>query len=487
METVVDCITNLLSDRLDRAFVLERVAANLGNTSGLPSVHPASLPSEPDLIARLAAAMAHWRAEAAIRRRLRDLTQSVRSRRSSSSPKFAGIVTWADRDTRLRADALSVASTTSSISSDPPADLPFEKAADLPPELRSSLSCPTILSILESPVDLGLSKWHRRSFYTSENWAEWSRWSRPAEQHRDRLRAGDMFLDLSAMLTAPDLRNADPETAADAWSIYRRRLFLRILEALRVGFSWTDVLSRLNTTYSDPEHGYPRLVSYLDLALADEALLQYPLLHADVLRYQLDASYSYGVDKYQKHCITSEWDKATSRLPGEDVVTLAIRVVNAYLTQFDYDPTITPTTVWSHKTHVNQINKRYAACLEDDPTHPARGLSTSDHFEIHWRQLQSLHDIDDPSVPASHLDCRRIAQLRLVPHESSPLRIEQLHEESKAMLANAPAPAPASATPLLMAPRLNARERRDERRRAAGLGQSSAYSAEPPPRSYRQP
>ena len=100
METVVDCITNLLSDRLDRAFVLERVAANLGNTSGLPSVHPASLPSEPDLIARLAAAMAHWRAEAAIRRRLRDLTQSVRSRRSSSSPKFAGIVTWADRDTR---------------------------------------------------------------------------------------------------------------------------------------------------------------------------------------------------------------------------------------------------------------------------------------------------------------------------------------------------------------------------------------------------
>ena len=136
---------------------------------------------------------------------------------------------------------------------------------------------------------------------------------------------------------------------------------------------------------------------------------------------------------------------------------------------------------------MNQINKRYAACLEDDPTHPARGLSTSDHFEIHWRQLQSLHDIGDSSVPASHLDCRRIALLRLVPHESSPLRIEQLHEESKAMLANAPAPAPASATPLLMAPRLNARERRDERRRAAGLGQFSAYSAEPPPRSYRQP
>jgi hypothetical protein len=92
-----------------------------------------------------------------------------------------------------------------------------------------------------------------------------------------------------------------------------------------VGFPWAELLTRLASTLSDQKSGYPRLAKYITSALYDTLLIRYPLLHADVLFYKLDCSYAVGSSKYSSDSVTVDWERATSRLPGEDPISLAIR------------------------------------------------------------------------------------------------------------------------------------------------------------------
>ena len=45
-------------------------------------------------------------------------------------------------------------------------------------------------------------------------------------------------------------------------------------------------------------------------------LVRYPLLHADVLIYKLDCSYSVGSYKYSADSVSVNWESATARRPG---------------------------------------------------------------------------------------------------------------------------------------------------------------------------
>ena len=104
--------------------------------------------------------------------------------------------------------------------------------------------------------------------------------------------------------------------------------------------------ARLSSTLSDPAEGYPRIVNYIDAALQDPVLIRLPLLHAAVLIYKLDVSYASGSLKYRYNSSSIEWENATSRRPGEDLISLAARVITAFLSK-NPDPTLTRVTVWS--------------------------------------------------------------------------------------------------------------------------------------------
>ena len=202
----------------------------------------------------LATSFQHWRDSAASRRRLRELAASFRPRRLScathassepmSEPQVTHTSTWAERDAALRASAISLPTSASPTKEEPPSVLPFNTAADLPPDLATCKDRAAICNILQSRVDRTLGRWRRRILYSDSNWAEWAEWSKPSANHRDRIEAGRVFLEPASILTAPHLRSPHTETAADAWNIYRRHLFILIRQALTVGFPWTEILTR---------------------------------------------------------------------------------------------------------------------------------------------------------------------------------------------------------------------------------------------------
>ena len=242
------------------------------------------------------------------------------------------------------------------------------------------------------------------------------RWPRPTPAclHDSGLGHGHGLhgsLSLSLSLLSPDV-----ETAADAWNDYRRLLIGHLRQALVVGLPWPEILVRLSGTYSDTAKGYPRLVNYINAALEATALLKYPLLHADLIIYLLDCSYATGSNKYSYDSVTVDWERACSRQPGEDPVTLARRVTNAFLMK-NNDPSYDDVSVWSNLSFANQINTRYAECLRADEADPDRGLATENTFLIAWHtakaELQRA-----PSLGGLYMSCERLAEVKVVPAEN---------------------------------------------------------------------
>lgn len=436
---VVTTIGHLLDGRRDAAAILVAAASRLC----APAAHDQPISAVPGLAmsnsspgniswaaepSELATSFQHWRDSAASRRRLRELAASFRPRRLScathassepmSEPQVTHTSTWAERDAALRASAISLPTSASPTKEEPPSVLPFNTAADLPPDLATCKDRAAICNILQSRVDRTLGRWRRRILYSDSNWAEWAEWSKPSANHRDRIEAGRVFLEPASILTAPHLRSPHTETAADAWNIYRRHLFILIRQALTVGFPWTEILTRLVTTFSDPSNGYPRLVNHFTAALECPSLLAYPLLHADVLMYKLDCSYAAGSDKYSHDSTTVDWESAVSRLPGEDPVSLAIRVTNAFLMKHD-DAALTDVTVWTKPSFVSEINNRYAACLAADTADPQRGAESSHEFLTAWNRTQALHESDRHLTQPFHLSCEYLAKTVIVPFESA--------------------------------------------------------------------
>ena len=268
-EVVTDVILTLLDGRFDALAILQATAArlsfNLLSTRPGPAVQLPDAPIVPTIASLddLAASFTQWREHARQRHRLRNLASSFRSSRLSSSPQIVSTSNWAERDAALRAEAVSLPSSTSTASEEQPEGLPFTTPAELPAELVSSKDHAVIRNLLSSRPDFTLTRWRRRTFFTAENWAEWAKWSKTSNTHRDRIEAGRIFLDPKSILIAPNLRSADAESAADAWHIYRRHLSIVIRQALTVGFPWPEILARLSTTFADSHAGYPRLINLL--------------------------------------------------------------------------------------------------------------------------------------------------------------------------------------------------------------------------------
>ena len=191
----------------------------------------------------------------------------------------------------------------------PSAFCPFRKTFScditaLPTEFTSHPARLAIVRLLELEPDNTNQLWCRRSVYTEENFEQWVEWSSPSKTHRDQ-RPCMKDLDKETLLKAPDLLAADKKILEDAWVEYRPYLLDKIQQALSVGCDWKRVLQRLNLAFSDSDHGYPRLKQYTEQALQDNVLIKYPLLHADVLIYHLDMSYS---EKGTRNPNSTRWD-----------------------------------------------------------------------------------------------------------------------------------------------------------------------------------
>ena len=248
-------------------------------------------------------------------------------------------------------------------------------SGDLPPDLAFHKDLSTIKQLFESQPDLTFSRWRRRGVYTEDNFDQWVEWAPLGKAHLD---AFTMLLkfDKKNLLIAPNLRKSEPEIVAEAWDTYRKGLLNEIQQALTMGCKWKQILTNLSLAFSDPESGYPKLQLAVKLALMDTKLMQYPLLHADVFMCKLDKSFAAGSAKYSDDSCSAEWDQTLSRLPGEDALSLAIRVQSAYLETLQHME-LDDITIYTDKFHSQQLKNRYDKCLSNDPDDPARELKTS--------------------------------------------------------------------------------------------------------------
>ena len=455
-EFIVDVISSLLISRADAASILASVTSRIASSSsiGVPGVQPGTTQHDSVALkyARLASmhnALSKWHAWASDERRLHAITRSISSRErlkpasksslpgmkpgmppSPSPPtvKILGERSREERDAELRMGALSLSQLSSPAPSvaasehtvrpahttSPPT---FITADSIPPEFQQSPSYAIIGRVLRAPLDLTHRDWRARAFYEPEAVATYHRWADPAGQpHRD---AADALADLSDpdILGVPDeLRSSEPDVSAAAWDRYRRLQAGAIERAFASGVVWLRALRAMDLIYSHPEHGHPRLSQYIKSAMTDRVLLSQPLLHAEVLRFKLDCSFSDGSPLYSKDSYLADWERATARLPGEDVVTLATRVTEAYLKKVN-DPKVDAISVWATGHHAREISARFTKCLIADPVSWERGSATNYEFETQWGRIDGR--IQRGVAHASELNIITIADTHLRHHEAA--------------------------------------------------------------------
>jgi len=163
----------------------------------------------------------------------------------------------------------------------------------------------------------------------------------------------------------PELLSAHPDIASIAWHHYRGILRNCLHRAFAAGVEWRRSLRSLALLFSHPDSGHPRIASYVKRAVSDCQLVLFPPLHADVLIYQLDVSFAHGSKQHGFNSHTTDWDRCKSRQSGEDALTLAHRVVDAFIKKLG-DSVTNSTNVWDSKNYTDEINGRFESCLFHD-------------------------------------------------------------------------------------------------------------------------
>ena len=112
---------------------------------------------------------------------------------------------------------------------------------------------------------------------------------------------------------------------------------------------------------------------------------------------------------------SADWDRTTNRLPGEDVLTLAHRVVDAYILRSGsrYDA----NSVWHSAVFTEEINSRFARCLNADESCPARGEDSTARFYEEWETRRAA--VERGVRDQSTVSCIAIAEEFLAPREAS--------------------------------------------------------------------
>ena len=399
---VVDIIASMLADRADAASILTAVALRI---SSPPSVGSPSQHEQPGV------------------------------QPSSPQPPSVTVVkelSRHQRDAALLKDAVHLSSSSSAVSSEdavspvahgvspyspPPTPPLLLTTSTIPPSLRSSPSLGAIKRVLEAPVDYTLKVWGSRSCYEASTVTEYSRWSNPASPpHRDAPDALAALSDFDELGVPHSLLSAHPDTAATAWHHYRGLLLNVLHRAFAAGVDWRRSLRSLSLLFSDPDSGHPRISSYVSRAMLDNQLVLLPPLHADVLIFQLDVSFSAGSRVHGLSSHATEWERTTARLAGDDVLTLALRVVDAYLLKLSSSSYDT-VSVWQSVSFTEEINDRFAACLLNDQSLSERGRDSLTHFSEELELRRGRVARGELSRPA--LSCIRIAEEVLAPLEAS--------------------------------------------------------------------
>ena len=135
-------------------------------------------------------------------------------------------------------------------------------------------------------------------------------------------------------------------------------------------------------------------------------LIKYPLLHADVLVYQLDETYT---ENNTRNPNRTRWMRTLMREPGEDLLSLAKRVESAYLAvryavssiQLHHSRTITKESMYrlpENDYSSNTLYERFKDCIRNDVDNPARGMFMELMCEEKWEVALQKYSSDQKLI-----------------------------------------------------------------------------------------
>jgi hypothetical protein len=283
----------------------------------------------------------------------------------------------------------------------------------IPSVLLKHSDISTIRNLLGTRLDVAGTLWRHRTFYDDRLVHEHEKWVSSPTPHRGEVGAEAR---LTGLQVPRDLLSAEPDTAAAAWNSFRGEFALAIRKALQCGVAWRDLLTSLLMALSRQETGHPRLAQYVKSAVCDRVLTDFPVLHADVLLWKLDSSFGNGTAEYAHDSLSADWERAVSRLPGEDAVTLAERVIDAYVKKQN-DPRVDQDTVWLRNCFAHEINERYSDCLFEDLGCPPRGAFNQYLFNREWLTARARYDMGE--IPIDRTSCVYIARVYIMTNESA--------------------------------------------------------------------
>ena len=302
---------------------------------------------------------------------------------------------------------------------------------DLPPSLANSRDAYIITTLLRTKVHRGYNPWSNRAIYQETTQRLYNKFSDGGGGDRDGV-ARSLQIEMSRCreLEVPTgLKNSNANAAAESWNSFRLTLINQFSTVLKWGPDWEDLLQEMLVAFNDPETGNTRLYQHFNAAFEDEHLLPHPLLHADVLIYRLDDSFAAGSSTYGRTCVSADWDRCVRRNPGEDAITLAVRLINAYLRKIDnHDVVVTAKTVWGYPSYADELNNRYAKCLLNDVADPERGEDNLHTFLSAWVKIKKRLECGE-ITDRGKLSCKYLAEMYVVPAETVEAYASQLIDE----------------------------------------------------------
>ena len=279
-----------------------------------------------------------------------------------------------------------------------------------------------VLLVFQLKKDNTHATWRRRSFLVPSVFKRWLQLEQAASSSDARQsdtatrHAPHTLKSLRAIKIPASLRTkTDANELGEAWNQFRPTLLGALHECFQHGCQFMEVIRALNILASHPTEGSSRIKGLTKNLMLDDQMMACPPVAADVLMLCLDTTYV--CDKWGEEAALGDWTATSFRADGEDLDSLATRVINAYVAYANV-PTISKEDLWKTTLHANQITTRYQECLANYPNNPELGGHLSAHFRGHLltaqRQLQT-----DPRLTSLHVSLNRITSDHLLGLETA--------------------------------------------------------------------
>ena len=286
---------------------------------------------------------------------------------------------------------------------------------------KASKDATTLRHVLTAPIDAGGKLRRSRHFYSLEFV---STWANVAEKYQNAppstSGATNSLGRLSGYKWSKSLASSSYDAITTAWEQERLQLVILVSGALEAGVKWQTILQHLYSSATAANTGNGRASPLINECQNDAVLKLNPCLHADLLFYRLDETFSRGGGNENSE--TSAYNRFVrkGRPADVDVETLASELVTLYVKKINLVPgaiRLDEESVFENSEHERILNDAFAEVLYNDQN-AGRGAANVQELGK-WLNEQRIVVRDGGEADAwKKLSCKFIARRKLLPLET---------------------------------------------------------------------